>query len=94
MGKFVATLIGKLDGHASSRHFENLNSAIAWVRGAGLTAFDDQSARAEVSEDGRLVWTQTHLQSREYTETEMALDNARHRRWLDKMGLKPNWWRR
>jgi len=49
MGRFKATLIGETDGHTVSREFTEAEAAIKWLQGAGLSDFDDQMARGEVT---------------------------------------------
>jgi hypothetical protein len=65
MGKFVATLTGETDGHAVTREFTELNAAINWLQGEGLVDFDDQVARGEVVLDRNVIWTKSHLQTKE-----------------------------
>ena len=62
---FVAKLIGESDGHEVSREFAEEGRAIEWLKGAGLVDFEDQTARGEVSKDGKVVWTKSHLQTAE-----------------------------
>lgn len=68
MGKYVAELIGETDGHPERRFFDNVEDAIAWLQGAGLAAFPDQSANGSVLEGGRVVWARTHLRTKEQAE--------------------------
>jgi hypothetical protein len=66
MEKFVAKLTGESDGHTVSREFRDKASAVAWLRGAGLGDFEDQSASGEVrSGDGEVVWYKSGLQTTE-----------------------------
>jgi hypothetical protein len=65
---FTAKLIGESDGHVVSREFGDEGRAIQWSQGAGLSDFDDQTARGEVWKDGEIVWTRSHLQTRENRE--------------------------
>jgi hypothetical protein len=54
----TAKLIGEADDHVVARKFTYQAHAIAWIRGAGLADFGDQTARGEVwTDDGKLVWT-------------------------------------
>ena len=62
MGKFTARLVGESDGHAVTRQFEDQGRAVAWLKGAGLVDFDDQTACGEIrSETGDIVWRRSHL---------------------------------
>jgi hypothetical protein len=73
-GKYVAKLTGETDGHTVSREFRDEPNAIAWVLGAGLADFDDQTASGEVrSGDGRIVWAKSHLQTPEHADRDEKL---------------------
>ena len=88
MDKFVAKLTGESDGHVVSHEFGDLPSAVAWLRGAGLAEFEDQTARGEVlSQNGGIVWTKSHLQTPECAERDSKLDGHR---LLARLGLPFN----
>ena len=75
MEKYVANLIGESDGHVVSREFGDVPSAIAWLKGAGLAEFEDQTTRGEVrSSDGDIKWQKSHLQTAELAERYKTLD--------------------
>lgn len=85
MDKFRAKLTGESDGHTISREFRDMPSAKAWLEGIGWASFDDQSARGEIwSDDGRIIWTKSHLQTRERTEKDRALEGHR---FLTRLGI-------
>jgi hypothetical protein len=77
MGKYVAKLTGESDGYSVSRDFADAATAIAWLQRDGLAKFDDQTARGEVFEDGKIVWTKSHLQTPEQAERERLRDGQR-----------------
>jgi hypothetical protein len=85
MGTFIATLTGELDGHIARKKFDAKADAIAWLQGDGLTIFADQPARGEVhSSNGDLMWTKSHLQTKERAEWDKGR-SVRH--ILAKLGL-------
>jgi hypothetical protein len=85
MGTYIATLTGELDGHTARKKFDTKADAIAWLQGDGLTSFDDQPARGDLhSSGGDLIWTKSHLQTKEQAEW----DNGRTvRHILAKLGI-------
>ena len=78
MAKFKAKLRGESDGHTVVRMFDQLPSAIAWLQGAGLAEYDDQTAHGEIqAEDGKVVWAKSHLQTAAQRERNERLDGQR-----------------
>jgi hypothetical protein len=64
MNKYVAKLTGESDGHIVVLEFGDFASAIAWMQGAGLADFEDQTACGEVrSTNGDVIWRKSNLQS-------------------------------
>ena len=85
MERFTAKLTGEIDGHTISREFTDASSAQAWLQGAGLSEFEDQPARGEVSSsDGCIVWAKSHLQTKEMADWDKRLPV---RRVLARLGL-------
>jgi hypothetical protein len=66
MAKYIAKLTGESDDHTVTREFGDGASAKAWLEGAGLAEFDDQTAHGEVrSADGNIIWQKSHLQTKD-----------------------------
>ena len=59
--------------------------AVAWVQGEGLAEFEGEEVRGEISNaDGKIVWTKSHLQTREQTERQ---EKAKAHQLLARLGL-------
>ena len=71
MAKFTAKLVGEADGYTVAREFDDAARAEAWLKGAGLVEFEDQTACGEIrSEAGDIVWRRSHLQTAESASRE------------------------
>lgn len=78
MEKYIATLIGEVDGYATVREFKAFASAVAWLQGAGLAEYGDQTARGEVQAgDGQIVWAKSRLETAESRERNKVLEGQR-----------------
>jgi hypothetical protein len=63
----------------------NGHYAITWLQGDGLAEFDGEAARGEISSaDGRVVWTRSHLQTREQAERD---ERVKGHRFLARLGI-------
>lgn len=81
---YVAKLIGEEDGYAVERQFQDRDAAVQWAQGAGLSEYQDQSARGEVWREGDLVWSKSRLQTEEHRERNARRDATR---FLAKLNL-------
>jgi hypothetical protein len=87
MGAYEAKLIGESDGHIETRNFEDEARAMSWLKGRGLAEhFSDQTARAELYENGQLKWTQSRLQTPEAANRDKKPESLR---FLAKRNLRP-----
>lgn len=86
MGKFIAKLVGESDGHTVIREFGDKAAAIAWLQGAGLAEFEDQSASGEVQSVDGLIWKKSNLQTKERARRD---DTVRWRRFFARNNITP-----
>jgi hypothetical protein len=73
----LAKLIGESDGYTVERHFDDEGRAVAWIKGSGLSEFDDQTARGEIWDGSQMVWHVSGLETSESRERNERRDAVR-----------------
>jgi hypothetical protein len=74
------------DGYSPPpKQFGSAAVAVSWIEGDGLAEFEGDEVRGEISNaDGKIIWTKSHLQTREQLERQ---EKAKAHQLLARLGL-------
>ena len=73
----IARLVGESDDYVVERRFDSEGQAITWITGAGLSEFDDQTARGEILDGAKIIWTKSSLQNSDSRQREARRNAVR-----------------